>query len=138
MPNMLYQYTFVFDCTRKKTCFPSQMCQAAVYTRGGGGSQRISGTRTEAIYTKIIITRLKITIIVSFIFICIYSYFFRPSMANGLYQAVMECRYQQVRWLLDSGLSLRSTNSQGRSLLVAALHIKDDKRRQHMFRWVGE
>lgn len=57
-------------------------------------------------------------------------------MANGLWNAVRECRFQQVRFLVDSGLTVNKQNPDGQHTLVCALQIKDADKRLKMFRYL--
>ena len=58
-------------------------------------------------------------------------------MANGLYLAVVECRYLHAKYLLEGGLSINSKNCMGETALIGALRwIPDRRKRLHMFKWL--
>ena len=58
-------------------------------------------------------------------------------MANGLFQAVHDCRYLQAKFLLESGIDINCKNKHGESLLIAAmLKIGDPHKRSRMMKWL--
>ncbi|CAH1794908.1 unnamed protein product [Owenia fusiformis] len=57
-------------------------------------------------------------------------------MSKGLFKAVAECRFNQVKFLVNCGVKLDSRNDEGFNVLVCALHIEDDDRRDRMFRYL--
>ena len=54
-------------------------------------------------------------------------------MAQGLYIAVREARFQHVKYLLAAGLEPCVRNYGGENALIAALQIEDEFKRKHMF-----
>lgn len=57
-------------------------------------------------------------------------------MANGLWNAVKDCHFQHLKFLVDSGLSVNQRNTNGQHTLIAALNIEDDEKRLRMFRYL--
>lgn len=58
-------------------------------------------------------------------------------MSSGLYQAVVEGRYQHVKYLLDTGVRVNSHNQYGETPLIGALRwINSRQRRLRMLRWL--
>nr|KAG5709835.1 hypothetical protein BaRGS_032659 [Batillaria attramentaria] len=53
--------------------------------------------------------------------------------SNSLFHAVLKGRVQGVRFLLNRGVTVNGKNDYGYSILVAALHIDDAKKRDKMF-----
>ena len=58
----------------------------------------------------------------------------RRNMADSLFKAVAGCRFTKVRFLLTSGVSANILNDVGQNLLVTALYIEDNDKRDRMFR----
>ena len=57
-------------------------------------------------------------------------------MAGGLENAIRDCRFQQLRFLVDSGLSVNHKNRIGQHSLVTALHIENPEKRWKMFQFL--
>lgn len=57
-------------------------------------------------------------------------------MSNGLYEAVTECRFKQLQFLVESGLSVNHKNTHDQHTLVAALQIEHDVKRNRMIRYL--
>ena len=61
----------------------------------------------------------------------------RSNLATSLFQAVFNCRASKVKFLLGKGhVSANITNDQGHNLLMTALYISDDRRRDSVFRYL--
>ena len=54
-------------------------------------------------------------------------------MTNAMFQAVSDCRYQQVKFFLDSGVR---ANARSSSVLISALRIDDEEKRGKMFNFL--
>ncbi|XP_076442133.1 uncharacterized protein LOC143281079 [Babylonia areolata] len=62
----------------------------------------------------------------------------RFSSSNNLFQAVLKGRVRSTEYLLDRGTSVDGRNDYGFSVLTAALHVDNAKRRDTMFRLLLE
>ena len=58
-------------------------------------------------------------------------------MSEGFFNAIKNYKVRRIKSLINNGVSLKVHNSEGKSPLVVALHIDDDIRRQHMFRYLA-
>ena len=57
-------------------------------------------------------------------------------MANGLYTAVRECRFKQLQFLVESGLTVNQKNKDDQHTLVAALQIENETKRGRMLKYL--
>ncbi|KAK3089385.1 hypothetical protein FSP39_003175 [Pinctada imbricata] len=57
-------------------------------------------------------------------------------MANNLFHSVFKGRFRKVKLILDRGYNVNNKNNYGYSVLIAALHIEDDVKRDKMFRYL--
>ena len=57
-------------------------------------------------------------------------------MANGLFEAVRKCHFRQLQFLVESGISLNNRNSNDEHILLTALQIEDDAKRNRMVRYL--
>jgi hypothetical protein len=60
----------------------------------------------------------------------------RRNLADALFKATTKCMFHRVKFLLDNGVSALVTNDDGLNLLMAALYIADDKKRDAMFHYL--
>ncbi|XP_076458392.1 uncharacterized protein LOC143292094 [Babylonia areolata] len=60
------------------------------------------------------------------------------SGSNSLFHAVLKGRLRGTHYLLERTASVNGRNDYGHSVLTAALHVDDDKRRQQLFRLLLE
>jgi hypothetical protein len=58
----------------------------------------------------------------------------KRNMSDSLFEAVARCLFARVRLLLVHGAPGNVTNDRGHNLLITALHINDDDKRDRMFR----
>jgi len=58
----------------------------------------------------------------------------KHNLANILFKGVLTCRFSQVRFLLNNGLSANVTNELGHNLLITSLFIEDEEKRDKMFK----
>ncbi|XP_033119068.1 uncharacterized protein LOC117118563 [Anneissia japonica] len=57
-------------------------------------------------------------------------------MTNRLFDAVASIRYRQIEILLQCGVDINSKNHEGKTVLMIACDIQDDKKRYKMFRYL--
>lgn len=62
----------------------------------------------------------------------------RRNLADALFKATARCRFQRVKFLLDNGVSPLVVNDDGQNLLMAALYITDDNKRDAMFQYIAK
>ena len=57
-------------------------------------------------------------------------------MSNGLFEAVRKCHFRQLRFLVESGISLNHRNADDEHVLLTALQIEDATKRNRMVRYL--
>ena len=57
-------------------------------------------------------------------------------MANNLFHSVFKGRFRKVKLILDRGYNVNNSNNYGYSVLIAALHLEDEAKREKMFRYL--
>ena len=58
----------------------------------------------------------------------------KHNVADSLFRAVTTCQFNTVRFLLNNGVSANAIDGNKQNLLILALHIEDENKREIMFR----
>ena len=60
----------------------------------------------------------------------------KRNMTNAAFNAVLKCHFSKIKFLLEHGVSVDVTDDRGQNLLVMALFVDDDEKRDRMFRFL--